>query len=686
MAGLGDLVVNLGMNVAGFNAGLASSNRGLTSLASGVSRSVSVIKGALAPLLPIAAAVGAAVGLGASVSAARTQIESQKKLEAVLKATGGAAGLTANQIATLASEMQATSNFGDEVTMSAAGVLATFKEIKGDVFKDALGAAQDLSAVMGQDLQSSTVQIGKALNDPIKGITALSRVGVSFTEQQKQQIKTLQASGDVLGAQKIILDELKSEFGGAAAAMADPLTQFWNLIGDVGESIGMLILPSLGAIAKAAMDILGPITSDQQGFADLGSQIGGMVSGVVQPFVSVFRTGMEWVAAGIRGLGPTIDWLQGMLGMFQEYISGLLSPAMPGFQTVFDFIVGGFQMLEPVVNSAGEIIISYAMGITELGVSIYEGLVSIASGVMEIFQPVFDAIGSLLAEWFPGLMGGITETGNYIGEVVGGIAFFFRHMSALSQIALIDLYTWVMDNVPGMEGFYTHFAATVVGVFSGIGAFIRSFVANVIAGFQEIVNFGIAAFGAVADAFAAMLDGKNPLAAFQESFTNTLASQTEVQGGGNPFAEFGKAFTESRNGMLSDIAAGGGLKNVLASRKEDLLAGIDAKEQKFQLALTAPDLGVPTSPAAAVAESKPATSGVSGGDLGKYTKTEAVQQGSKEAFSAIQGFLFGGDTAKQQLDVQRQQLDATNEQNEVLAEIRDGQAEDRARSEMEPEY
>lgn len=621
MSSIGDLVVNLGLNSGGFTTGLAASNRGLTSLAGGVTRSVAMIKGALAPLAPIAAAVGVAMGFTSAINSARDAVQQQNKLEAVLKATGGAAGLTSNQMMDLANDMSYLTNFEDDAVVGAQAVLATFKEVKGDQFKEGTRLAADMASVLGGDLNGSIMQVGKALNDPTKGITALARAGVSFTEQQKQQIKSMQASGDMVGAQQIILKELRSEFGGAAEAMADPFTKMQNVIGNVGESVGMLLLPAVNAVANGFSQALGPLANGGDTFGAIGEQIGTLVSGVIQPFVSIFRTGIE-------------------------------------------FVVAGFGMLGPVISGVQELVTSLSIGLQQM------------------FQPVYDGIMDLISSFLPSLMGGFEATGGFIGEVVGGIAFFFRNMSALSQIALIDLYTWVMDNVPGMEGFYTHFAATVVGVFSGIGAFVKSFVANVIAGFQEIVNFGIAAFGAVADAFAAMLDGKNPLTAFQDSFTNTLASQKDVQGGGNPFAEFGKAFSESRDGMLSDIAAGGGLKNVMATRKEDLLAEVAKNEAAFSLGLQAPQIKAPGGGSIGSAGAGGSSSGT--GD--KYVKTEALQQGSKEAFSAIQSFLFGGqgDTAKQQLSVQQQQLDATGEQNAVLAEIRDGMAEDRSAREMDP--
>lgn len=232
MATIGNLVVNL--------MGNANPLRATLQQASGM-------------LSGFAARIGTVLGAGMSLQAATEDIAAMRKLEAVLAATGGAAGLSADEIATMASELQKVTNYGDEVTVSAAAILATFKEIKGDTFRQAIEAAQDLSAVMGQDLQSSVVQIGKALNDPERGFTALRKVGVSFTEQQEEMIKAMMKAGDVAGAQKVILKELQSEFGGAAKAMADPVTQLKNAIGDVGEEIGKVILPFVKQLADVAI-------------------------------------------------------------------------------------------------------------------------------------------------------------------------------------------------------------------------------------------------------------------------------------------------------------------------------------------------------------------------------------------------------------------------------------------------
>jgi len=267
MATIGDLVVNLSANTQRLSKGLKGAGRQVSAFASRAAIGIAAVGSALGAL---------AVGKG--ISLATEQIAAEKKLEAVIKATGGAAGFSAEQIKAYASELQAVTNFGDEATISAAAVLATFKNIKGTEFKEALATAQDMSAVFGQDLQSSIVQVGKALDDPIRGASALRRIGVSLSEQESQRIKQLQEQGDMVGAQRILLEALEAQVGGAAEAMADPLTQAKNTLGDVGEAVGMVAIELLTATLEATN-----FQATMQGFANF----------MTGTFIPVFKAVLE---------------------------------------------------------------------------------------------------------------------------------------------------------------------------------------------------------------------------------------------------------------------------------------------------------------------------------------------------------------------------------------------------------
>jgi hypothetical protein len=173
----------------------------------------------------------------------------------VVKSTGGVAKVSAKQMGDLAGAISNKTGADDEAIQSGENLLATFTNVRNEtgkgnkIFDRATQAAVDMASAMNNGvvdangLKAANIQLGKALNDPIKGVTALSKVGVSFTADQKKQIKTLVESGKTLEAQKIILDEVGKEFGGAAAAATDPLTKLHTIVGNVSETIGGVFLP-----------------------------------------------------------------------------------------------------------------------------------------------------------------------------------------------------------------------------------------------------------------------------------------------------------------------------------------------------------------------------------------------------------------------------------------------------------
>lgn len=181
------------------------------------------------------------------------------QLDARLKSTGNTVGFTSQQLQNMASSLQGVTKFGDEAIIEMQSLLLTFTKIGGETFPQATEAILNVSTAMGQDLQSAAIQVGKALNDPVKGVTALQRSGIQFTDSQKDMIKTLVESGDVIGAQTIILKELETQFGGAARAaketLGGALQSAENDMGDLAESVGSILAPKLKELANLASDV-----------------------------------------------------------------------------------------------------------------------------------------------------------------------------------------------------------------------------------------------------------------------------------------------------------------------------------------------------------------------------------------------------------------------------------------------
>ena len=165
-------------------------------------------------------------------------------LESQVRNTGMAARLTSAEMIQMASDFQKASNIGDESIVKNLTIpLTTFRNISGGMFKEVQQAALDMNTVLGDSLSGESLkgfalQLGKAFNDPMHGMARLRRSGVDFTEQQIEMAKSLQLTGDLLGAQKIVLDELKGEFGNAAAAGIKASSQLKNAWDDYLEGIG----------------------------------------------------------------------------------------------------------------------------------------------------------------------------------------------------------------------------------------------------------------------------------------------------------------------------------------------------------------------------------------------------------------------------------------------------------------
>ena len=190
-----------------------------------------------------------------SIGAFRQQEKAIAQVEAGLKATGNTAGFTSQEFQKMAANLQKTTLFGDEqILQDATAQLLTFTNISGEQFERTQKAALDLATRLDGDLKSASIQLGKALNDPVANLSALSRSGIQFSKEQKEVIKTLAESGRLAEAQSVILDELNKQYGGSAEAAAEAdggMTQLSNAIGDAKEKFGEIILEGIRPTIKS---------------------------------------------------------------------------------------------------------------------------------------------------------------------------------------------------------------------------------------------------------------------------------------------------------------------------------------------------------------------------------------------------------------------------------------------------
>ncbi|WP_445363916.1 hypothetical protein ACJJIQ_05155 [Microbulbifer sp. ANSA003] len=245
----------------------------------GISGRVGALNGLLASGATSWALFGAGVaGVVAtfyqSIRAGEEMERGQLKIEGLLRATGNASGRTAQQLDEQARSVARATLASISGIRDAQGVLLTFKSVQADVFDNAIVLSQDLAAVMGGDAKSAALQLGKALEDPATGLTALKRSGVSFTEVEKEQIRTMQESGRVAEAQRYILAKLAQQVGGAGSAEAggltgavDSLAQSWQeFLEEFSRTSG-----STGVATRAIQGLTGVLDNSHELAEGLGT-------------------------------------------------------------------------------------------------------------------------------------------------------------------------------------------------------------------------------------------------------------------------------------------------------------------------------------------------------------------------------------------------------------------------------
>lgn len=254
------------------------------------------------------AALGAIVhtGTGEAMDAARGQAQ----LEAGIRSTNNAAGVTVDGLESLASEIQNYSGQTDDSIVKSEQLLLTFTNIKNSgpdkIFDLATKATADMAAKMGTDAAGSAVMLGKALNDPIKGIAALAEVGVTFTQSQKDSVAAMVAAGDTAGAQKVILAELATEFGGAAKAAGDSIPGQMDRgkrsFEDFSQAIVSKAMPAVGAFAGAGLKVLDWMNANQPAAIALAAAVG-VISGAV-----AIAAHWEGIYTTAKTLGTAAQW------------------------------------------------------------------------------------------------------------------------------------------------------------------------------------------------------------------------------------------------------------------------------------------------------------------------------------------------------------------------------------------
>ena len=341
--------------------------------------------------------------------------ESQKVLaqtNATIKSTGGVANVTAKDVTALAESLSRMSGTDDEAIQASENLLLTFKNVRNEVgkgnkvFDQATLAALNLSTAGFGSLESASKMMGKALNDPVKGMTALGRAGVTFSEDQKKAIAKLVETGDLLEAQKIILGEVESQVGGSAKAYGETLP---------------------GQLAKA-----------RNAFDEMAGQ-------VAQKFLPALTGALEWVNAnwatisavfdavasaiivGFRAVGTAITWIRGQWEIHRQTVLAVWAAIEQAVsQTIAWFKANVVPAIQNIVAAAQALWDRFGAAITAITRTAFGMVFAIVKTLMQNIKSAIEIITALIrGDWgkaWEGMKAIVSRTLGLIWTLIKGAA------------------------------------------------------------------------------------------------------------------------------------------------------------------------------------------------------------------------------------------------------------------------
>lgn len=338
-------------------------------------------------------------GIHESIEAFEKLHQAEAQVEAGLESTGHAAGLTFEELETSAASFAAKFKFTKSEIMDMQSQLVTFPAVTKATFGDASQAIIDLATRTHRGLNEVSIMVGKALQDPERGITALRRVGVNFNDTQTEIIKKMVETGHVGQAQAAILHELQTEFAGSAqaAANSDPLFKYNKLMGSIHLQVGEVavkiqekFIPVLEWLADAFKNTIEWIQKHKELVEIVGSVllgVGAAIAGII--VVTQVWTAVQWLL--------NIALLSNPIGLLITAIGALVGFVIYAYTHFAKFRAFLWATWE-VIKEVGSIIADFFIGLKDVLVGAFTlDTEKIKSGMLRQADAVFNS-GKRLAD------------------------------------------------------------------------------------------------------------------------------------------------------------------------------------------------------------------------------------------------------------------------------------------------
>ncbi len=280
----------------------------------------------------VVGAIGAQLGdlASSAMEDARGTQQLMAQTETIIKNTGGAAGMSAQQVADLAanlSDAAGQSLFGDDQIQGAENVLLKYKELKG-IIPGVTQLSVDMAQALGKDPAAAAEFLGRALQKPFDAAAKLAKEGIVLSDSQKATLEAFKKTGDVAGAQAFLMEQLNGTYAGSAKAAADAAggsVQFQARMGEAAETVATALLPVIDQLSGLLVTYLAPAIET------VATWLGDNLPGAIDVVIAAINSVVAWFTKTTTESGDLSGAIADVTTWFNEQL-------LPALDQVWQFI------------------------------------------------------------------------------------------------------------------------------------------------------------------------------------------------------------------------------------------------------------------------------------------------------------------------------------------------------------
>ncbi len=404
---------------------------------------------------------------------------------------------------------------GQAQLLTFANLAETADEV-GGAFDRATVLSADLAAAGFGSIDSASVALGKALQDPVGGITALRKAAVTFTDEQKALIEGFVEAGDMASAQNIILQAVEQQVGGTAEATALASDKIALAFDNIKEEAGAALLPLFEQLAPVLINFaeqVAPLLGAAfEAAAPAISQIIELLPGILSAFLplipvigQIATVFAELVAAVLPVFANLIATLAPIVLLlaeaFLQIIQQVLTPILP---LINDLITSFGAMLTAILPVLIDLILQLIPPFMQFVMQVITPLIPMVMALAQAFLPIiakiFPMLAGLVAQLLPLLMDFFTNIIAPLIPVVFDLALaflplvdqilpLFIQIVSMLMPPLMQLLQVILLPMIGIIQFLAGVVTTLVDVaFAYLGFYIENVLMPIFQGIADFLN------------------------------------------------------------------------------------------------------------------------------------------------------------------------------------------------------